>query len=253
MENRVEQIKSGELTRKTADRLKKLRESKGISHLKLSNELKAKYKIKISKSSLVNYEATDFSSKSGANTGMKIEYLRCLADFYGVPADFILGLDDQQTINLDEQAACKYTGLSLDTVRYLHHMKDEFPQRVTTLDEILISKELKEILLHLANLRNYCNRIPAYIKAIAESAESATDDKSSDKLKDLSTCQMKIYNQRQKFHGEQWDFLESVKKLADRLYKISNTECLMNTQYQKVENERLALLEELEGKEDGKH
>ena len=75
-----------------AKRLKQLREEKGLSHEKLSKSLSDQYGVKISSDSLINYEVTDLNhSKACKNQGMRVEYLRCLADFYGVSTDYILG------------------------------------------------------------------------------------------------------------------------------------------------------------------
>lgn len=75
-----------------AERLKQLREEKGLSHEKLSKALFDQYGVKISSDSLINYEVADAGhTKAYKNQGMRVEYLRCLADFYGVSADYILG------------------------------------------------------------------------------------------------------------------------------------------------------------------
>ena len=108
----------------TAERLKELRQDKGLSHEKLSAELSNLYGISISKSSLINYEATDYSSKSGANAGMNIGYLRCLADFYGVSADYILGISNKKTPDVNIQASMECTGLSQETIETLRKIKN---------------------------------------------------------------------------------------------------------------------------------
>lgn len=75
-----------------AQRLKELRTDKGLSHESLSKALKQKYEIDISVDSLKNYEVSKTDHvKAFKNEGMRVEYLRCLADFYGVSADYILG------------------------------------------------------------------------------------------------------------------------------------------------------------------
>ncbi|MBQ7001513.1 MAG: hypothetical protein IJN67_10800 [Oscillospiraceae bacterium] len=76
-----------------ARRLKDLRTEKGLSHESLRKSLMEKYKIDISVDSLKNYEVSKVPHvKAYKNEGMRVEYLRCLADFYGVSADYILGL-----------------------------------------------------------------------------------------------------------------------------------------------------------------
>lgn len=108
-----------------AEHLKQLREEKGLSHEKLSKALFNQYGVKISADSLINYEvATADHSKAYKNQGMRVEYLRCLADFYGVSADYLLGLSDYRTANMDLAAACAFTGLSESAVGTLHGDKE---------------------------------------------------------------------------------------------------------------------------------
>lgn len=76
----------------TAERLRSLRKGKGLSHEGLSRELRTRYDIKISSDSLQNYEVTDeHHTKAYKNQGMRIEFLLCLADFYNVSTDYLLG------------------------------------------------------------------------------------------------------------------------------------------------------------------
>ena len=78
-------------------RLKSLREEKGLSYQELADALLDNYEIKISKDSLRDYEINkDFRSKAKLlpNLGMRTEYLYVLAKFYGVSADWLLGLSD---------------------------------------------------------------------------------------------------------------------------------------------------------------
>lgn len=106
-----------------ATRLKSLREEKGLSHERLSALLQEKYGIKISKDSLMNYEVSDpYHIKAGKNQGMRIEYLRCLADFYGVSSDYLLGLTTVKSIDPNMQQTTQYSSLSegaISTIRAL--------------------------------------------------------------------------------------------------------------------------------------
>lgn len=96
-----------------ASRLKELRGRKGLSFDRLSKELKEKYGISISSDSLMNYEVIEPNhSKSKKNLGMRIEYLRCLADFYGVSSDYLLGISDIQSPNLNIQDIVNHTGFN---------------------------------------------------------------------------------------------------------------------------------------------
>lgn len=104
-----------------ADRLRLLRESRKLSHEKLSKTLSEKYGIKISSDSLMNYEVSrEEHSKKYKNMGMRVEYLYCLADFYGVSTDYLLGLAENPVPDQSIQAVCQYTGLSPATAELLH-------------------------------------------------------------------------------------------------------------------------------------
>ena len=51
---------------------------------------------------------------------MKIEFLSCFADFYGVSTDYLLGRTDTPTPDVSLRAASEYIGLSDEVVDYLH-------------------------------------------------------------------------------------------------------------------------------------
>lgn len=96
-----------------AKRLKEERQRKKLSHVALSKLLKATYGIEISKDSLQNYEvSTESHTKSFTNNGMRVEYLRCLADFYDVSTDYLLGLTDIRSRNETVKDIHSKTGLS---------------------------------------------------------------------------------------------------------------------------------------------
>jgi|GEM_PF-6160436 hypothetical protein len=106
------------------ERLKLLREEKKLSHVILSKKIKEKYGVNISKDSLINYEATDVTNleKIRKKDGMRIEYLRCFSDFYGVSADWILGNTDVRSPEIQFKGICDMTGLSERAVRMLGKM-----------------------------------------------------------------------------------------------------------------------------------
>ena len=106
---------------KMATRLKELRNERNLSHVKLSEALKEKYGVGISKDSLIAYEVTSaIHDKACANQGMRAESLRCLADFYDVSTDYLLGIVDEKTPNTEVRAVCSFIGLSEENVNYLH-------------------------------------------------------------------------------------------------------------------------------------
>lgn len=96
-----------------AERLKQLREGRGLSHDKLSKALADQYGVKISPDSLINYEVADANhTKAYKNQGMRVEYLRCLANFYQVSADYLIGITDVKSQDPSIATIVKSTGLS---------------------------------------------------------------------------------------------------------------------------------------------
>ena len=107
-----------------AQRLKKLREERGLSHDRLSKALLDQFGVKISADSLINYEVSDQNhSKAGKNKGMRVEYLQCLADFYDVSADFLMGRSDVQSLDVSVKMISDSTGLSEKNAAVLCHAK----------------------------------------------------------------------------------------------------------------------------------
>lgn len=97
----------------TAERLKKLREGKNLSHAALADLLHEKYGKNISRDVLINYEISEPNhSKFDTGFGMRIEYIANLADFYKVSVDYLLGMSDTKSIDKDVISACNYTHLS---------------------------------------------------------------------------------------------------------------------------------------------
>lgn len=104
----------------TAQRLKELRTQKGLSYESLRKELFEKYSIDISVDSLKNYEVTkDSHVRAYKNEGMRLSYLRCLAAFYGVSSDYILGISDVKNQSMDIKMIVESTGLSEENVMAL--------------------------------------------------------------------------------------------------------------------------------------
>lgn len=96
-----------------AKRLRDLRTQRGLSYEALKQILMEIYETDISIDSLKNYEvAVAEHTKAYKNQGMRIEYLRCLADFYGVSSDYLLGISDIRSPNVDTRKIAEVTGLS---------------------------------------------------------------------------------------------------------------------------------------------
>lgn len=106
-----------ESSRLMAQRLKQLREERGLSHERLSKALLEEYGIKISADSLINYEvAVQHHSKFGKNQGMRVEFLQAFSEFYDVSTDYLVGISNIRSRDLSIRQICEYTGLSEDTI-----------------------------------------------------------------------------------------------------------------------------------------
>lgn len=132
-----------ERKKKIAQRIKKLRKSKKLSHQKLAEELRKKYNITISKDSLIQYEVdTEHHSKWDKLKGMNIEYLYYLADFFNVSVDYILGITDNPTTDKTLDFICNYTGLSQSAVNTLRQLNTT---KCKTISQIIESNEFLNI------------------------------------------------------------------------------------------------------------
>lgn len=117
---------SKELSRRMGRRLKEEREKLGLSHIALSDAIFERYNVRIAKDSLINYEVSDeHHTKAYKNNGMRVEYLRYLADFYEVSADWLLGLSDVRSIDAGTKFICEYLGLSENAIYSLQQISSK--------------------------------------------------------------------------------------------------------------------------------
>ena len=131
---------------KIANRLKELRSKKELSFEQLKKVLFEEYNIKISVDSLKNYEITEDHIRANSNLGMRIEYLNCFADFYGVTADYLLGRTDDPS---SKPSIADELGLSSNTVENIKELcqdAEHFQNRLEALNVILSSSELENLL-----------------------------------------------------------------------------------------------------------
>lgn len=143
---------------KVSDRLKELREEAGYSHDRLSEELESRG-LRIASNSLKKYEKhayyTDITKNGeikrelySAVKGMRIEFLCALADFYGVPTDYILGRTDSKSVDITEQAIFELTGLtplSIINLKKLNNsrMNEMIPQfRLSSVFDYMLSDNI---------------------------------------------------------------------------------------------------------------
>lgn len=104
-----------------AQRLKKLRKDSKLSHESLRKAIMEEYEIDISVDSLKNYEvSSEHHAKAYKNEGMRVEYLRVLADFYGVSSDYILGRTNDSNVN---PPAVDDLCISENTAKFLSELK----------------------------------------------------------------------------------------------------------------------------------
>ena len=111
--------KQKEMKNTFAARLKKCRESKGLSHEKLSEELG------ISKQALINYEVTDeFNSKYTTGFGMNITYLWQFAEYFDVSTDYLLGRSDVAQGNADDMALEERFGFNDSSISAFNYLSE---------------------------------------------------------------------------------------------------------------------------------
>lgn len=150
----------GTLSIITAERLKKLREEKGLSHAKLKMALEETYKIEISESQLKNYEITYRNHKKfGANLGMNSEYARCFSDFYGVSTDYIFGVESEEKLDLSKlERVGMPTNLFFIFQNLTHNLGIDYAKRVGHIfGEICGSGILNEIEYYIAAKKQSAN------------------------------------------------------------------------------------------------
>ena len=111
------------------EKLKHLREERGLSHERLAEELQKKYgrdldsKKPISIDSLKAYEVSRIEhSKSGNQRGMKLENFIMLANFYNVSMDYLLGIEEEKSHDMNY--VCKNTKLNEKTVMKLKQIPE---------------------------------------------------------------------------------------------------------------------------------
>lgn len=95
------------------ERLKELRGD--LSQSKLVKDFTNRTNTTLTAQSLGRYENETRKPDS--------EMLIALSKYYGVSADYLLGLSDVKEINADKKAVCEYTGLSEESIDVLERIK----------------------------------------------------------------------------------------------------------------------------------
>jgi len=113
-----------ESRKKTADRLKELRERKGVTFEDLKAALSEQYDKNVSVATLkgleVSYRA-DGSGRFDKGKGTRVDTICALSDYYGVSVAYLLGETDIQSPDVSMKAATEFTGLSEKAIEMLSH------------------------------------------------------------------------------------------------------------------------------------
>lgn len=95
----------------------------------------------------------DIESTAGKPRNVGYLTVKKLAQYYGVSADYLLGISDTPSTKEDIQAACKTTGLSTSVIEWLKSITGN-PVKIDTLNSILENKTFQAILPYVDELKN---------------------------------------------------------------------------------------------------
>lgn len=76
----------------------------------------------VSKATGITSSLIDDLETSTVTRDVGYSKIKMLAEYYGVSADYLLGLSEHPTADLNAAAAAEYTGLSLEAVKMLHDL-----------------------------------------------------------------------------------------------------------------------------------
>ena len=207
-----------------SERLRDLRTSRGLSHISLGRA------IQVSEQSLKDYEqaflkygqSNNTTSRVNAIAGMKIETLYSLARYFDVSADYLLGLSDAESSNMEIKGVAETTGMSSKAVEALISMlspdnalsfsSDREGANIFNL--LLESGQMEMFILALWNLSIKVDELREISACLSNSGIKTMDDLS--KL-NVAEREVKI---------AQFDLSERVKKMSDYLFE---TEDLLRT------------------------
>ena len=120
----------------SAQRLENLRENAKISPEILSREIEERYGVKISGVQLRKYEVnTQPHPHFGSVAGMSAKVLYALADYYNVPADYILGRTDAKQYS--NVSISKILGLTDETIDSLRSLMNPYGMSAEIMNSII--------------------------------------------------------------------------------------------------------------------
>lgn len=83
----------------------------------------------------------DLESSVGKPRGVSYQTVAKLAKYYGVSADYLLGLSEQMHPDINIRFMCEYLGLSEEAVKLLHHLtahgNDEEQRTISFINRVL--------------------------------------------------------------------------------------------------------------------
>lgn len=132
--------------RKLPDVYSDLRNEKGLSQTELANKLNCNKQL--------------ISKLESGERSLSMAMLKAYADFFNVTTDYLLGLTDIKTSDMELKAVCEYIGLNEEAVWNLQHFlvssqfklnKEDFKSFEEYEDG---KKKLKEYMLNMANIAN---------------------------------------------------------------------------------------------------
>lgn len=212
---------------KTAKRMKELRESKGLSHERLFEQL-SKDEIEISRSSLKNYEVSEPENhtRAGAVKGMSIEKLCGLCDFYGVSADYILGRSDIEVIDPKDRELRQYTGLSQkaienlkkDAIKGFDQVELHSVSMTDTINAIVASDEFPYIVKSFYDCLSLSSVTPLLAKRIADKILSSVNKSEENGRKEIAKAAEFVGDMKM----SKYDTLEAFGDMVDRITGYKN-------------------------------
>lgn len=99
---------------KTGDIIQELRKDKGLSQANLASEL--------SKLCCKSIGQTKISGHESGERELYAQEIFALSQYFGVSADYLLGLSNEEAINADRDSVCRYTGLDATTVSLINRL-----------------------------------------------------------------------------------------------------------------------------------
>ncbi len=203
-----------QLEEKLKNRLKELRKKAGLTQETLVEAINIKYADRyndgdgsdiIGQGTIKLYEA-----KGGKCSGMSIDTLCLLADFYDVSVEYILGLSDLETPDIDIKGINKKLRLSEEAIKkQLDHPFDQ--------DALSLFIENKYYVMLMLKIHNFLMNRPLHLSAKREATQDAIKfaQYKNDEMQDLRI---------DSFETERYIIVRQFEALLDDVYKEKSEE-----------------------------